>query len=185
MTSFSNPVAIAAAFAQAAGPLGSLPYWLQLGTSLAILVIALALLVVAVAMVPIALAARKLLRRRAEFMERAQQSVDPLLRSAFTVADNLTYVSTAIRENVEQVSETLALSQRRLNHAAGLAEQRLEEFSALLEVVQEEAEDLFIGTASTLRGVREGATRLREMADEAEWEEEPEEEPLSERLRRR
>jgi hypothetical protein len=35
-------------------------------------------------------------------------------------------------------------------------EERIEEFNALMEVVQSEAEDIFIDTAATVRGVREG-----------------------------
>lgn len=35
-------------------------------------------------------------------------------------------------------------------------EDRIEEFNALMEVVQGEAEEIFIDTASTMRGVREG-----------------------------
>ena len=40
------------------------------------------------------------------------------------------------------------------------AEQRLNEFNALLEVVQQEAESMFVATASTVRGVRTGAAAL-------------------------
>jgi hypothetical protein len=39
-------------------------------------------------------------------------------------------------------------------------EERIEEFNALMEVVQGEAEDIFLGTASTVRGVREGARAI-------------------------
>jgi hypothetical protein len=41
------------------------------------------------------------------------------------------------------------------------AERRLNELDALMRVVQREAEDAFVSTASTLRGVRAGATTLR------------------------
>jgi hypothetical protein len=39
-------------------------------------------------------------------------------------------------------------------------EERIEEFNALMEVVQTEAEHIFIDTASTVRGVREGARSI-------------------------
>jgi hypothetical protein len=39
-------------------------------------------------------------------------------------------------------------------------EERIEEFNALIEVVQGEAEDIFLDTASTVRGVREGARSI-------------------------
>ena len=38
----------------------------------------------------------------------------------------------------------------------------MNEFNALLAVVQEEAEDLFVSTASTVRGVRRGAAAFRD-----------------------
>jgi hypothetical protein len=48
-----------------------------------------------------------------------------------------------------------------------LTEQRLGEFNALLEVVQEEAEGVFIATASTVRGVRTGAAALHNEDEDA------------------
>ncbi len=39
-------------------------------------------------------------------------------------------------------------------------EERIEEFNALMSVVQDEAEDIFLDTASTVRGVREGARTI-------------------------
>ncbi len=39
-------------------------------------------------------------------------------------------------------------------------EERIEEFNALMEVVQGEAEDIFIDTAATVRGVRESARSI-------------------------
>ncbi len=39
-------------------------------------------------------------------------------------------------------------------------EERIEEFNALMEVVQGEAEDIFLDTASTVRGVRAGARSI-------------------------
>ena len=38
----------------------------------------------------------------------------------------------------------------------------MNEFNALLAVVQQEAEQLFVSTASTVRGVREGAAAFRD-----------------------
>jgi hypothetical protein len=42
----------------------------------------------------------------------------------------------------------------------------LNEFNALLEVVQQEAEGMFVATASTVRGVRMGAQSLHNEDDE-------------------
>jgi len=48
----------------------------------------------------------------------------------------------------------------RLQLASDRMEERIEEFNALMEVVQDEAEDIFIDTASTVRGVRAGARAM-------------------------
>jgi hypothetical protein len=40
-------------------------------------------------------------------------------------------------------------------------EERIGEFNVLMEVVQSEAEDVFVGAASTIRGVRAGTRTLR------------------------
>ena len=39
-------------------------------------------------------------------------------------------------------------------------EARIDDFNALMEVVQTEAEDIFLDTASTVRGVRQSARRI-------------------------
>jgi len=52
-------------------------------------------------------------------------------------------------------------------NARALAE-RLAEFNALLTVFQEEAEATFVSTASTIRGVRSGASAFRHLEDETD-----------------
>ena len=90
--------------------------------------------------------------------------ITPIVRHLSTVADNVDYITTSIRVDVQQVNQTIAAANQRLNHAVALAEQRLNEFNALIRVVQQEAEDTFISTASTVRGVREGAATFRRQA---------------------
>jgi hypothetical protein len=52
-------------------------------------------------------------------------------------------------------------------NARALAE-RLGEFNALLRVFQDEAEATFVSTASTIRGVRSGASTFRQLEDETD-----------------
>ena len=51
-------------------------------------------------------------------------------------------------------------------------ERRVEEFNALMEVVQSEAEDILLGSAAAVRGVRASARSLRDSkaADESSGE---------------
>jgi len=94
--------------------------------------------------------------------------INPLMRHASAIADNVNYITTSVRTDVQQVNATIAAANQRLQQAIALTEQRLGEFNALLEVVQEEAETMFIATASTVRGVRTGAAALHTEDAEAE-----------------
>ena len=122
----------------------------------------IAILVLTVALVPAAWNFRKSYKRINELIDRFYGDIGPLVRNANTVADNVNYITTAIRVDVQQFNQTVALANERLTVAVKTAEQRLNELDALMRVVQREAEDAFISTASTLRGVRAGATTLRD-----------------------
>jgi hypothetical protein len=128
---------------------------------IASVVIALALIAMAVVVIPAAWNTRVLYKRMNEAVERFRVDLDPILRHAVAVGDNVNYISTSIRTDVQMLNDTLTATNRRLNHAAALAEARVNDFNALLQVVQEEAESLFINTASTVRGVQAGAEQLR------------------------
>ena len=54
------------------------------------------------------------------------------------------------------VSQTIAAANQKLAASLEMAEERIKEMNALMAVVQEEAEGVFVTTASTLRGVRTG-----------------------------
>lgn len=148
-----------------------LPGWLTWLTSVATVVIAVSLTVTAVSLVVIANAARKQMVRVSKLVETAFEALKPAIRHGEEVASNLNYISASVRDDVEQFKGTLRKTQTRLERAAHGTERRIADFNALLGVVQEEAEDLFVNTASTLRGVQAGAERLRAPLPDA-WEEE-------------
>src|SRR5881275_3033389 len=120
----------------------------------------IALLVLAVALVPAAWNFRKSYAKVSDLLDRVYGDINPLMRHASAIADNVNYITTSVRTDVQQVNATIAAANQRLQQAVALTEQRLGEFNALLEVVQEEAETMFIATASTVRGVRTGAAAL-------------------------
>src|SRR5262245_36904037 len=119
------------------------------------------LLVLVVFAVPVAWRLRKTFRKVDHLLDRIYADITPITRHASSIADNVDYVTTAIRTDVQQVNATIAAANQRIHQAVALTEQRLNEFNALLGVVQEEAEQLFVSTASTVRGVRTGAAALR------------------------
>ncbi|HSM03088.1 MAG TPA: hypothetical protein VK858_00625 [Longimicrobiales bacterium] len=97
-----------------------------------------------------------------EFRTRAEGRTAPLLDRSRSIAANVEYISATLRADVEHVNGSVRALSDRLQQASDRMEERIEEFNALMEVVQGEAESAFIGTASTVRGIRAGAERLRD-----------------------
>jgi uncharacterized protein YoxC len=162
------------AFAQAAlrdtvvmvaTPTPSWQRWIEVLASVATIVIALALILLAVALLVAAWNSRRIVRSVNALLSRLESGAQPVLRHANDVADNVNYITTSIRGDVEQFRHTLDGAQARLGRASELAEQRIREFDALLKVVQEEAEHLFIDTASTMRGVRASVETLQQIRE--------------------
>lgn len=134
--------------------------WFEKTTAVASGLMTIALLVLAVALVPAAWNFRKSYAKVSNLLDKVYGDINPLMRHASAIADNVNYITTSVRTDVQQVNATIAAANQRLQQAMALTEQRLGEFNALLEVVQEEAETMFIATASTVRGVRTGAAAL-------------------------
>lgn len=134
--------------------------WFAKATSIAGGVMTLTLLAMAIALVPAAWNFRKTYKKTNKLLERVQADVYPLLKHAHSIADNLDYISTAVRADVGMIQGTLRSANDRLKQAVGVTEERINEFNALLDVVQGEAEGLFVSTAATVRGVRTGASHL-------------------------
>lgn len=130
--------------------------------SFATAVIMLTLLVLSIILMPIAWHFRKTYKKLNLLFDRIQGDISPIIRHAHDVVDNLNYITTAIRTDIHKVNETIDLANNRVQHAVTVTERRLNEFTALLSVVQEEAETLFVSTASTVRGVRHGAAAFRD-----------------------
>jgi uncharacterized protein YoxC len=118
------------------------------------------LLVLTAALVPAAWNFRKSYKKVSELLDRVYGDVNPLMRHASAIADNVNYITTSIRTDVQQLNAAIATAAQRLQQASAITEQRLAEFNALLEVVQQEAESMFVATAATVRGVRTGAAAL-------------------------
>ena len=145
-----------------------LQYWVDLLQSIASMIIAIALIAIAIPLIPAAWNSRKFYKKVNDVVERIRDDVNPIVRHASAVADNVDYISTSIRADVQLLNQTVASANQRVNRAAAMAEQRVNELNALLQVVQEEAEGLFIETASTVRGVRVGAETFRRFQEDGE-----------------
>ena len=118
------------------------------------------LLVLAIGVIPVAWRFRRSFQHAQRLLDRLYSDLTPLIRYTTSVAENLDHVSAALRRDVRRVDETITEANRQLRRAVNLAEERVHDFNALLEVAQQEAEQVFVSTASTLRGVRRGASTL-------------------------
>lgn len=120
----------------------------------------IALLALAVAVIPAAWNLRNSHKKLSDVLDRVYGDINPIMRHASSIADNIDYITTSVRTDVQQINATIAAANQRLHQAVEQTEERLNEFNALIAVVQQEAEGLFVSTAATARGVRAGAATL-------------------------
>lgn len=141
---------------------GSTPSLFERVVGIASGLMSIALLVFVVAAVPAAWNFRKSYKKANALLARIAGDINPIMRHASTIADNIDYITTSIRADVEKVNQTIATANERLRDAMAVTERRMKEFNALLQLVQEEAEGVFVSTASAVRGVRTGAAAFRD-----------------------
>ncbi len=123
--------------------------------------IALGLLVVLTALL---IQMRRTGRQLQEAASRLEEHAKPALDRAAVVAENLEYIAAVVRTDIEGLSRSVGKITDGLDQGASIVQERIEEFNALMEVVQGEAEEIFLRTASTVRGVQAGAARLTDSA---------------------
>lgn len=136
--------------------------WFETVTSVASGLMSVALLVLTAFLVPAAWNFRNSYKKVNDLLDRIYGDINPFMRHASSIADNVDYVATAVRTDVQQVRRTVQLANERLLEAVTATEQRVHEFNALLALVQREAEQTFVAAASTARGVRAGVTAFKE-----------------------
>lgn len=142
------------------------PSWFDKVTGAASAIMTITIIVLSAALIPAAWNFRKSYKKVSDMLDKIYGDINPLMRHASSIADNVDYVSTAIRVDIQQVSQTVAAVNQRLQQAVSSAEARINQLNALLEVVQEEAESAFVSTASTIRGVKTG---INQAFDEEDW----------------
>jgi uncharacterized protein YoxC len=128
-------------------------------------VMTITVIILTVALVPAAWNFRKSYKKVSDMLDKIYGDINPLMRHASAIADNVDYITTSIRVDVQQVSQTVAVVNQRLQDALSGAEDRMKQLNALLDVVQEEAESAFVTTASTIRGVQTGINQAFDEED--------------------
>ena len=118
--------------------------------------LSLALLVGLFLAVPAFRRINRVLNRLDRVLERADREMDPTLEHLRRAADNADYITSAVRTDVEAVGDTVERAAESTRRMLEMAEERAVEINGFLEVVQEEAEETFLSTASLLRALRGG-----------------------------
>lgn len=136
--------------------------WIDRITEFASVLIAVALLVLTTVAVPVAFHSRRTYRKVSHLLDRIYDDVTPIMNHARSISDNVNFITTSVRTDVQTVHTTILEANERVQAAMAMTERRMNELNALMSVVQQEAEHLFVSTASTVRGVREGAAAFRD-----------------------
>jgi len=135
---------------------------IALAADVAILVAAVTLTVAAIVFIGLM---RRWYRMMGEVRGSVHQHLGPVSDRARSISDNVQFITQALRTDVERLNASVKALTARLHQASDHMEERIREFNALMEVVQEEAEDIFLDTAATVRGVREGARSMGQRRD--------------------
>ena len=146
---------------------------LSVAADVSIVIVAVAVVVLAIVLAVVLV---RLSRVIAEIRGGVRQNLGPIVERARGISENVELITRSLREDVDRLNGSVKALTGRLTQASDRMEERIEDFNALMEVVQDEAEEIFIDTAATVRGVRAGASsiasgRRRARADEQSPEE--------------
>jgi uncharacterized protein YoxC len=136
-------------------------HWVQAFAGIAQIVLALALLILGAALLIAALKVKALMKKVEEQGQKLRIDLAPAIHNVTAVTENVNALSKTVRADADRLSATVTAATEKLTGAAKEAERKVGEFNALIGVVQEEAEDLFIGGAAALRGIRAGGETFR------------------------
>ncbi len=136
------------------------PQGIQAATDVASLVLVLVLVAMFVGLLYVGFGFLRTAQRTVAALEDYRVDLAPVIDRGRAVAENVEFVSNVARRDFERIRAHLDGLAERLGEASEDMEDRIHEFNALLEVVQGEAEDLFLDAAATVRGVQTGAREL-------------------------
>lgn len=136
--------------------------FLATAEAISTIVLTLGVLGVLVAVISVLGQLKKLTRSVGEVTNRLEKDAGPILERAKSVAENVDFITAAVRTDIQKVNESVAQLNDRLKQASERMEERIQDFTALVEVLQSEAEELALDTAAAVRGVRAGTKALAE-----------------------
>ena len=142
--------------------------------SISSIVLTLVVLGALIALFSVLMQLRSLTRSVGEVAGRLRKDAGPVLERARSVAENVDFITTAVRTDVQKLNASVSRLNDRLKEASERMEERIQDFTALVEVLQSEAEDLALDTAAVVRGVRAGTRSLSQGDEGLAGEEDPE-----------
>ncbi len=140
---------------------GGLQGWVDTLSAIAQIVIAFALIGIGIVTLATLLLSWKVYKKVKAAAEKLRIDVDPAVRNAIAASESARAMVATVQGNVTEISRTVSNANERIGRVVESAETRAADLNALLDVAQQEAEELFVRTASTLRGVKAGAGELR------------------------
>jgi hypothetical protein len=138
------------------------PSLLSTVEAISTIVLTVAVLGVLVALALVLLQLRRMGRSLGHATKRLERDSAPLMERARSVAENVDFITMAVRTDVQKLNASITGLNDRLKEASARMEERIQDFTALVEVLQNEAEDLALDTAAAVRGVRAGTRTLAE-----------------------
>jgi uncharacterized protein YoxC len=124
--------------------------------SISTIVLGVAVLGVLIALLVVLLQVRKLAKAMGSVAKQLEKESAPVMERARSVAENVDFISMAVRTDVQKLNASVSGLNERLREASVRMEERIQDFTALVEVLQNEAEELALDTAAAVRGVRAG-----------------------------
>jgi len=104
--------------------------------------------------------AREPLREISNAAGELNARLHPILSNIERASEQARQIASRLQTDANEVGQTVRHASASTRNVVELVEDRVAEIAALLEVVQDEAEETFLSTASLLRGLRRGGKQV-------------------------
>ncbi len=145
-------------------PVLPLPLWFTETVAVAQGLLTLAACVLLILAIPAIVLARRSARSAANRIDALSRQlsveVAPMLRDAAVALTNLNEIMGAVRDDVHAVHETVTLTAATVRDTVASTRVRIERLGLLVDVVQDELEDVVMGTIGAVHRARAGVSAV-------------------------
>ena len=140
------------------------PAWLwTLEATIAVLV-AVAVLGLIAALIVVMLRLSRTFGQLTASLDRFREEIHPVTEKAAAIAGHLEGAAASVHGAVDEVTDTIHSANESLRDALATADARFHEIDAIVRLARDEAEDVVVGAASAMHGVRGGFSAFRHRA---------------------